>query len=649
MDLTQKAINYVQAISAEIIVKADSGHTGVALGASAILFALFKDHYLFDTRGEHVNRDRFVLSAGHASALYYTLLHVFGFNVSLEDLENFRQLNSKTSGHPELKLIRGIECTTGPLGQGVANAVGMAIASKHYAKLFNVLEFNIFDNKTYCFVGDGDLMEGVALEAISLAGHLKLNNLILLYDYNNITADGKLNLSNDEDIVKKFEAQGWKTIFVNNGNDYESVTKAIGKAKKETQKPVIVIFKTKIGYKSERENDHKIHGMELTDAEFLKLKEKLGITTNMFIPNSILKFCRLSTDANNRIIEEWTQNLILYKTTHPELFRIFEAYTQEGKFTKEKMYKIFSEEKGRINPREANKKILNEIASKIPSLIGGSADLVCSTKTYIEGGKDITSEDFSGKNIYFGVREHAMAAICNGITLFDGTRTFCSTFLVFSNYMMPAIRMSAMMNLPVWYFFSHDSIFVGEDGPTHQPVEQITQLRAVPNLLVFRPCDPIELIDCFDVALKTRQPCAFLYARQSLPILAVGKEGEASKGAYVLESDPDPIITFLASGSEVELVVNAKKLLNKEDIPVEIISFPSVDLYEKLKKPIVPKGSIVIAVEASNDYYWHKFTKNILNIDEVYGKSGKSADVANFFGFTTNQIINFIRGLIKKK
>lgn len=647
MNLVQKSINYVQAISAEIIMKAQSGHTGVALGAASILFTLFKDHYKFDIKNEHINRDRFVLSAGHASALYYTLLYAFGFDVSIEDLENFRKLGSKTPGHPELNCIKGVEVSTGPLGQGVANAVGLAIAQEHYAKLFNVQKFQIFDNKTYCFVGDGCLMEGVAQEAISLAGHLKLKNLILLYDCNKITIDGKLSVSNNEDVIEKFKACGWRVIVCKKGHDYNCITKAIEKAKKSKDKPTIVVFYTKIGYNSVKEDNHKIHGVPLTADEFEKLKEKLGITTSMYIPNSILKFCRQSTLRNQEKIEEWKRNLILYETTHPELYKMLVSYKHEGKLPKEKLYKMFAGVE-KISGRDANKKVLNEVASKIPSIIGGSADLFSSTKTYIENGKDITSQDFSGRNIYFGIREHAMSAICNGISLYDNTITFNSTFLVFANYMLAGIRMSALMNLPVWYFFTHDSIYVGEDGPTHQPIEQLGQLRLVPNLTVFRPCDPIELIDCYELALNLRTPCVFALSRQDLPVVA--KEGGALFGAYSLVKDENAKIKFLASGSEVDLCLQAKKLLNKDNIPVEIVSFPSVEVFENqkesYKQELLSGAKVIISVEVSNDTYWYKYTKNNFSIN-TFGESGKGEEVAKQFGFTAKRLAEYAKKLVK--
>jgi transketolase len=653
MNLTQKSINYIQTISAEMVMRAKSGHTGVALGAATILFALFKDHLRYDVAAEHINRDRFVLSAGHASALYYTLLYAFGFDVTMEDLENFRQIGAVTTGHPEFGTIKGVETTTGPLGQGVANAVGLAIASNHYAKLFNVQKFQIFDNKVYCFVGDGDLMEGIAQESLSLAGSLKLKNLIFLYDYNKCTIDGKLSKSNTEDVGKKYASMGFRVIYCSDGHDYNMVTKAIEKAKKEKSKPVMVIFRTKIGHQSRRQDDPSIHGTPLTDDEFAELKEKLGITTTMFIPSAVLKYCRQSTQKNNERIEEWKKNLILYQTTHPELHKMFLSHASEPKFARDKLYKLFCGVE-KISGRDANKKVFNEIASKITNMIGGSADLAASTKVYIEKGKDMSVEDYAGRNIFFGIREHAMAGICNGIALFANTRTFNSTFLVFSQYMLPSIRLSAMMNLPVWYFFTHDSIYVGEDGPTHQPIEQLGQLRLIPNLTVFRPADPIELVDCYGVALQSKNPCCFVLSRQDLPVVAVGKEGQAQKGAYVVSpaSTQKPKLAFIASGSEVAMCLEAQKILEKEGISCEVISVPCTNLLEaqrnQTKTALLNNAEIVVAVEASNDNYWYRHTPHVFGIN-TYGASGKSADVAKHLGFTVRKLVAYAKSLVKNK
>lgn len=650
MNLTQKSINYLKAISCEIITKAESGHTGVALGGATILFSLFKDHLRFDTKAQNINRDRFVLSAGHASALLYTLLYTFGYDIDLNDLENFRQVGSNTPGHPEYDLTRGIEATTGPLGQGVANSVGLAMAIKHYQKLFNVQKFHIMDSKVYCFMGDGCLMEGVAQEALSLAGSLKLDNLILLYDYNKMTIDGRLEKSNMEDVGKKYSAMGFRVIYVANGNDYNQVTKAIGRAKKEKHKPVMIIFRTKIGFGSKREDQASIHGTALSDEEFAELKEKLGITTSMFIPNSVLKYCRQSKTKNDEYFEEWKKNLFLYQTTHPELYKHFENYLQEPKVNFDKILKqVVSMDK--ISGRDANKILFNEVATKIPSLIGGSADLFASTKVYVDKGKDFEKSDYAGRNIYFGVREHAMGAISNGLALFDNSRVFNSTFLVFCQYMMPAIRLSAMMDLPVWYFFTHDSIFLGEDGPTHQPIEQLGQLRLIPNLHVFRPADVFEIAEAYNFALQTKGPVVFVLSRQNLPVLNKQKNKNISKGAYLYSSVENAKNVVLATGSEVSMAVEAQKLLEKEKIKIDVVSVPNFSLFERqntlYQTSLLKNYTNIFAVEASNDNSWYKLTKNVFAVN-TYGKSGKPNEVAKAMGFTAKDFAKYVKENLKK-
>lgn len=624
-------------------MQANSGHTGVALGASAIFYALFKDHYRFDVKGENINRDRFVVSAGHASALYYSTMFAFGFDLTIDDLKNFRQLNSKTPGHPEIDALKGVDSSTGPLGQGIANAVGLAIASKHYAQIFNVQSFDLINNNIYCFCGDGCLMEGVALEAISLAGTLNLDNLILLYDYNKMTIDGKLDIANTEDVKSKFIAQGWDVVEVKKGNDYKNVTSGIKKARKLSGKPKVVICNTKIGYNSVYEDMPAIHGKPLKQEEYDLLKQKLNIQNDFYIPTEILEYCQTQTRKNNEYFEEWNKQFYIYKNTHPELYKHFIQFNSVPNLAKEKFDKLF--DKAKYSGRVANKIIFKEISSKIPALMGGCADLANSTNV-VADSKFITNTDFRAKNINFGVREHGMGAICNGISLFDNTRSFCSTFLTFSNYMIPSIRMACLMNLPVMYFFTHDSILVGEDGPTHQPVEQLAQLRLIPHLKVFRPCDYNELIDCYKIALSSNSPCAFVISKNELGTYSV--EGNALKGVQVLASEPKTDVTLLSSGSDIELCFQAKKLLAKNNIKVDIVSVPCFSMFDSLKANIrnsYLKGK-VIAVEVSNDNCWYKYTPHLFNIAN-YGKSAKSNDVARYMGWTPNRLAKFVKEVIE--
>lgn len=643
MNLNKKAVDYLQVLSAKIICNAKSGHTGVALGASSIFYALFKDHFKFDIAGQNINRDRFVVSAGHASALYYATMHLFGFDVSMDDLKKFRQIGSKTPGHPEVNTITGVDCSTGPLGQGIANAVGLAIASRHYAQNFNVQNFDIISNTIYCFCGDGCLMEGVAQEAISLAGNLGLDNLIVLYDCNKITIDGKIDITNTENVKLKFLAQNWDAIEVKNGNDYKCVSKAIKKAKSKKGKPKVVICNTKIGFNSIYEDSNKIHGKPLTDAEYSLLKNKLNILEDFFIPAEIYEFCQQRTAQNNQYFEDWNQKFCLYGTTHPELYKKYLQFSTLPVLHKEKLSKIFVQDKyaGRV----ANGMLFKELTAKIPSILGGCADLANSTNVIAEGST-IISHDFRGTNINFGVREHGMAAICNGISLFNNNISFCSTFLAFSNYLLPAVKMSCLMNLKVWYIFTHDNITVGEDGPTHQPVEQLGQLRLYPNLKVFRPCDFIELVDCYKIALEHNGPCAFVLSKSEQTRYST--ENKALSGVQTICAEPKPDLTLLSTGTDIELCVQAKKILNKK-YNIDIVSVPCFSMFDNLKtntKNAYLKGTI-IAVESSNDNCWYKYTQHVFNI-KTYGKSGKGSDVAKYMGWTPQHLAKYIKDVCEK-
>ena len=580
MNIVQKSINYLKAISAETISNAKSGHTGVALGASSILFAFFKDHYNFDASdSDFLNRDRFVLSAGHASAFYYTLLSMFGFDVSLQDLKNFRVYGSKTPGHPEYRMTDGVEVSTGPLGQGVANAVGMAIAESIMEERFNTVGFNIINHHTYCFVGDGDLMEGVAQEACSLAGALKLNKLILLYDSNNVTIDGPLNLTNKENVGKKFRAMGWNVVKVANGNSYNSCTRAIARAKK-SGKPTIVIFKTTIGIGTDKEGTSAVHGAHLTPAELQAFKEKLKVKESFYIPSDVREFCMATTRRGKLNHEKWNQMLAMYSSTHPELYKSLMAFFDKRKINFERIVKNVAKYDGQ-STRKINHYALNELAYQCPQLIGGTADVAPSTQAYIDNAGNYSYGYKRGKNIHFGVREHAMAGVANGISLYEDFITFDSTFLSFSNYMLPAIRMRAMMRLPILSFFTHDSLKVGQDGPSHQPIEQIGQLRSIIGNVVYRPCDYKELVAGYEICIKNSTPVSFILSRQDLPHIEKTFYDGALMGGYILEENSQkPDIVLVASGSEVNLALLAQKELLKKH-SVNVVSMPSLEIFEK--------------------------------------------------------------------
>ncbi len=654
MKILDKTLNYVKSITAQIISNAGSGHTGASLGVSAIMLALFKDHYNFDVSDtDFLNRDRFVLSAGHACPLYYTLLSLFGFDVSLQDLKKLRTLDSRTPGHPELNVTDGVEVSTGPLGQGVANAVGMAIAQTIMAERFNSIGFPIIDNYTYCLAGDGDLMEGVAQEACSLAGTLGLNKLILLYDSNDVTMDGSINIANRENVAKKFKAMGWNVIRCNKGNNFYACSRAIARAKKSSL-PTIIIFKTTIGIGTDKEGTSSIHGVALNGEELKVFNQKLGVFENFYIPNDVRDFCMESSRRGKLNHEKWNQNLAVYATSNPELYRQFVNFFDRKKIDLDKLSRNVYKWEG-LSGRELNKKILNEISEKLIQIVGGTADLMHSSCAYIENGGNYNAGNRRGRNIHFGVREHAMGAIVNGISLYEDFLPFCSTFLAFSNYMIPSIRMATMMKLNVMYFFTHDSIYVGQDGPSHQPIEQLSQLRSIIGLKVFRPCDASELLAGYKFALSNKGPIAFVLSRQNMPIVD-GKFNEACQGGYILkQASKDADVVIYASGSEVSLALNVARELSK-NYSVSVVSFPCVELFEEqstaYKNKVLQKSArLRVAIEASNDKVWYKYVGDdglVVGVSD-YQKSADGKTIYNRAGFNEKDIVRAINKKLSKK
>lgn len=649
MNINQKCINELRLMSASVISNAKSGHTGSSVGAAAILYSLFKDHYFFNPNdSKFFSRDRLVISAGHISALYYSLLNLFGMGVSDEDLEKFRKAGSITPGHPEYGRTKFVEVSTGPLGQGIANAVGMAIGQTMVGSRFNAQKANVVDNYTYCFCGDGCLQEGVAQEACSLAGTLKLKKLILLYDANNITIDGKVNISNTENVAKKFKAMGWNVITVNNGNSYFFVTRAIGRAKR-ANKPTIIIFKTIIGYGTAYAGTEKIHGLPLSDKELIEYKNDLLMPNFKKFSKEVKDFCFRSVRYNKIFLEKWKRMYCLYAQTHPDLCKQFESFIEDKEIDVTKLLKqdVLSED---MSTRDANKLILKEIMAKLPRFVGGTADLAPSVKVYVKEYGDYSVKNYKGRNIHFGIREHAMGAICNGLSLYLESPVFCSTFLSFSNYMIPPIRMSALMNVPVLYQFSHDSFKVGEDGPTHQPVEQLGQLRLIPNLNVFRPADINELVYCYKVALSSQNPSAFALSRQTLKSVTVGAKNIA-KGGYVLNGTKGDVSIF-ATGSEVPLALEVATALENDGIKAEVCSFPCLEVFEKqsenYKNSVLEGSKLKVVIEASNDTSWHKYlSKNdvLINVN-TFGESASSTELDKQFGFTVSAIIKKIKNVL---
>lgn len=632
--LGQTIVNEMRVLSAQMIHHANSGHTGVALGAAPIFYSLFAHHLMLDdTNPLHPQRDRFVLSAGHASAILYATLHLFGLGLSKEDLMQFRRVGSKTPGHPEWMETPFVEATTGPLGQGIAMGVGMAIAEEHRRATSQTPPLH-----TYVFHGDGCLMEGVALEAISLAGNLKLENLVLLYDYNQITIDGSLDLSNREQVAKKFISQGWRVICVKDGNSVSQISKAISKAKKPCGKPTIVIVPTIIGFGSSKAGTAGIHGTPLKENELEQLKQTLNVNMPDFTYSDDVKQfinqIKLSRKQKEMLALQGTE------TVHE---------WQEAD-VKEMIKSACNNLSNTISGRDAGASMLNALANAFPSIIGGTADLVPSVRAYIQNGGDFSAENRSGRNIRYGVREHAMAAVANGIALFGQNKTFVSTFFSFTNYMAAGMRMSALMKLPVVYIFTHDSIFAGEDGPTHQPVEQLGSLRLLPNMHVVRPCDKNEIAFAYQFAFSQNLPTSIVLAKQTLPLLETSIT-KSEKGGYLVKENKAADATIMASGSEVNLALQVATMLEKEQIFVNVASMPCTSLFDmqssKYQQSILGSKPR-FAIEASNDNIWHKYIAGnglFFGVSE-FGKSGKGEDVYALF-YDTKKIASQIKKFLK--
>lgn len=653
MRIAEKTLNYVKSITAQSISNAGSGHTGASIGASAIMLALFKNHYNFDVADtDFLNRDRFVLSAGHACPLYYTLLSLFGFDVSLQDLKNLRTLGSKTPGHPQYKVTDGVEASSGALGEGITIAVGMAIAQSMLAERFNSVGFPIINNYTYCLAGDGCLMEGAAQEACSLAGNLNLNKLILLYDSNEVTMDGSLNLANKENVAKKFKAMGWNVIKCNKGNSFAACSRAIAKAKR-SDRPTIIIFKTTIGVGTEKEGTSSIHGVALSSDEIKVFNKKLGVFENFFVPNDVRDWCMSTSRKGKLNHEKWNQDLAVYANSNPELYRQFTNFFDRTKVNTEKLARMSYKWEG-LSGKEFNNYILNEFAEKMYQIVGGTADVMHSTNVFIDNGGNFNLGNRRGRNIHFGDREHAMAGICSGISLYEDFLPFCSTFLAFSNFMLPAIRMACEMKLKVMYYFTHDSIFVGEDGVSHQPIEQIAQLRSIIGLNVFRPADANELLAGYQHFMENNGPYAFLLTKQKMAPVD-GKFKEAMFGGYILkQAKKDADIVIFASGSEVALALNvADELSRKYD--VSVVSMPCTQIFEKQSaayqaKVLQKNAKLRVAIEASNDSIWYKYVGSdglVIGVDDYQG-SGKGLEVYNKAGFNEKEIIKKISRRMSK-
>lgn len=655
------AVNTIRFLSAEAIEKANSGHPGLPFGAAPMAYTLWSKNMKHNPKNPNwIDRDRFVLSAGHGSMLIYSLLHMFGYGLTIEDLKNFRQWGSKTPGHPEYKHTVGVETTTGPLGQGFCNAVGMAIAESYLAEKFNKPNFEMINHYTYALVGDGCLMEGITSEAASLAGTLGLGKLIALYDSNNISIEGHTDIAFRENVGKRFEAYDWQVLHVEDGNDMEAIDKAIKEAKKEESKPSLIIIKTQIGYGvPAKQGKSSAHGEPLgvenigASKEFLKWAYK----DEFHVPDEVRSHMEAIQSELSKQEETWNELNKKYAENYPELAKEWELW-----FSNKLNVDLLNDESfwsfdKKMATRASSGELINRLAKVIPNLIGGSADLAPSNKTYMKDKGDFSKEDRSGANLHYGVREHAMAAIGNGIALHGGLKTFVSTFFVFSDYMKASIRLSALMGLPVTYVLTHDSIGVGEDGPTHEPIEQLASLRSIPNMTVYRPADSKETAAAWYHAITHEEgPTALVLTRQNLPLYdETGKE--ALNGAYILKDSEKatPDVILMATGSEVELIYEASKVLKGKGIDARVVSMPSLEVFEaqgeEYKEKILPKNIRKrVAVEAASSFGWHKYVGldgEIISID-TFGASAPAEILFREFGFTVENVVQKVEKLINK-
>ena len=664
-NIEQLAINTIRTLSIDAIEKSNSGHPGMPMGAAPMAYALFAKFMNHNPKNSKwFNRDRFVLSAGHGSMLLYSMLHLSGYEVSIEDIKNFRQWGSNTPGHPEFGHTHGVEATTGPLGQGIAMAVGMALAERHLAGTYNKEDLNVVDHFTYSICGDGDLMEGVSAEAASLAGHLQLGRLVVLYDSNDISLDGELNRSFSESVEDRFKAYGWQVIRVEDGNNLDEITAAIQKAQEELSKPTLIEVKTTIGYGSpNKSGKSKSHGEPLGKEETVLTKQAYawGYENAFHVPEEVYAhFNKVIVEAGAKKEAEWNATFAKYEEKYPELAAQLKNAI-EGNITVDLETALPKYEVGKkIATRSSSGEAINAIANVLPSFFGGSADLAGSNKTYMNGKGDFTRESYDGRNIWFGVREFAMGAALNGMALHGGVHAFGATFFVFSDYLKPAIRLAALMNLPVTYVFTHDSIAVGEDGPTHEPVEQLAAFRSMPNLNVIRPADGNESSAAWKVAVEAKDaPTMLVLSRQDLPTLegtTTDIYNKVSKGAYVLSpAKQDKIdVVLIAAGSEVQLAVGAQEKLAAEGISASVVSMPSMDLFEKqsdeYKQSVLPKEVTKrVAVEMGSSFGWHKyvgFDGEVISID-TFGASAPGNLLMEKFGFTVDHVVSAAKKVLQ--
>ncbi|WJM56401.1 transketolase [Bacillus amyloliquefaciens] len=664
--IEKKSVATIRTLSIDAIEKANSGHPGMPMGAAPMAYTLWTKFMNVNPQNPGwFNRDRFVLSAGHGSMLLYSMLHLSGYDLSIDDLKQFRQWGSKTPGHPEFGHTAGVDATTGPLGQGIAMAVGMAIAERHLAETYNRDSFNVVDHYTYSICGDGDLMEGISSEAASLAGHLELGRLIVFYDSNDISLDGDLDRSFSENVKQRFEAMNWEVLYVEDGNNIAELTAAIEKARQNDKKPTLIEVKTTIGFGSpNRAGTSGVHGAPLGQEESKLTKEAYAWTfeEDFYVPDEVYAhFNQAVKEAGSKKEQEWNELFAAYQEKYPELAEQL-SLGMKGELPKDWDQEVPVYEKGSsLASRASSGEVLNGIAKKIPFFVGGSADLAGSNKTTIKNAGDFTARDYAGKNFWFGVREFAMGAALNGMALHGGLRVFGGTFFVFSDYLRPAIRLASLMGLPVTYVFTHDSIAVGEDGPTHEPIEQLASLRALPNLSVIRPADGNETAAAWKLAVQSQDhPTALVLTRQNLPTIDQQAEeayAGVEKGAYIVskaQTDaPDALL--LATGSEVGLAIEAQAKLAEENVHVSVVSMPSWDRFEKqsaeYKNSVLPPNVTKrLAIEMGSSFGWGKFTGlegDVLAIDR-FGASAPGETIMKEYGFTAENVADRVKKLLNK-
>ncbi|MGE6833510.1 transketolase [Priestia megaterium] len=655
------AVNTIRTLSIDAINEANSGHPGLPMGAAPMTYALWANHLTHNPQNtKWFNRDRFVLSAGHGSSLLYSMLHLSGYDVSIEDLKGFRKLNSKTPGHPEFGHTDGVEATTGPLGQGIANAVGMAMAEAHLAAKFNKEKFPVINHYTYALVGDGDLMEGISYEAMSMAGHMNLDKLIVLYDSNDISLDGELNLAFSENIQKRAESAHWQYLRVEEGNDVSAITKAIKLAKQNTNQPTLIEIRTIIGFGSPKvAGSNKAHGNPLGLEEAQATKQVYGwdYEEDFFVPEEVKSHFEELKQKGMEEEKGWKQLFNAYKEAYPSLAKELEDAIEGKVLINAKDILTFDTEKA-ISTRVASGEAINHFVKSVPAIFGGSADLSHSTMTDIKEEGAYSSKYFGNRNIYFGVREHAMGAAGNGMALHGGVKPFVSTFFVFNDYLRPSIRLAALQKLPITYVFTHDSIAVGEDGPTHEPIEHLAALRAIPSLTVIRPSDANETASAWAYALQqTKGPVALVLSRQNLPVFEEtrGNIDDLSKGAYVLtETNEKPDMILIATGSEVSLATKVKTELEKGNVSVRVVAMPSWELFSHQSKDyqerILPSSLTKrVSLEMGISLGWERYVGpegKIVSID-TFGASGTGAEVIKLFGFTTENVVQVTKDILK--